>query len=46
MAANKDIPVERSAVIKPIFSGILALKKGIMSTLAVTIPIPVKAVPR
>lgn len=40
------MPVESRAVISPIFSGILALKKGIISTLAVTIPIPVKAVPR
>jgi hypothetical protein len=46
MAANKDMPVESKAVIRPIFSGILALKKGIISTLAVTIPIPVKAVPK
>ena len=37
--------MDRIAVIKPIFSGILALKRGIISTLAMTIPIPVKAVP-
>lgn len=45
MAANRDIPVDNIAVINPNFSGIFALKKGIISTLAITIPIPVNAVP-
>jgi hypothetical protein len=45
MAANKDIIVASNAVIKPNFSGNLNLINGIKSTLAITIPIPVKAVP-
>lgn len=46
IAAKSDIIVASKAVIKPSFSGNLNLIKGIKSTLAITIPIPVRAVPR
>ncbi len=46
MAANMVIPVVYTAVTNPILAGNLFLIKGMSKTLQITIPIPVKPVPR